>query len=238
MGRVFIAALDQRCYLFHGVRILKIISAAAGLTAIVVATLGVASATPGHAAVFTFNTDPFAGSTALTTLGRQIVPGEPSITFSIANDVFAFDPAFFAVGNQINFVNDLAGNLPTGGVNVVVLQTTDNDGNPATPFLAGNAADLIAEQITEDGAGFFVYFNSNLDLPRLVFSTNLNDNQADLAVLARMTNFNDPSVLPTFTEANFTAIPEPSTLSLVGAGLVAGAMFTRRRRARAACASA
>lgn len=216
---------------------MKIISAAAGLTAIVVATLGIAIAAPAHAAVITFNSDPFAGSTALTTLGRQIVGGEPSFSFSITNDVFAFDPAFFAVGNQINFVNDLAGNLPTGGVNVIVLQTTDNDGNAATPFLAGNAADLIAQQITQDGAGFFVYFNSNLDLPRLVFSTNLNDNTADLKVLARMTNFDDPSVLPSFTEANFTAIPEPSTLSLVGAGLVAGAMVMRRRRVQAAGAN-
>jgi hypothetical protein len=215
---------------------LKIISAAAGLTAIVAATLGIAVAAPAQATVFTFNTDPFAGSTALTTAGRQIVGGEPSISFSTASDVFAFDPAFFAIGNQIHFVNDLAGNLPTGGVNVIVLESTDNDANPATPFLAGNAADLIAQQITQDGAGFFVYFNSNLDLPRLVFSTNLNDNTADLKVLARMTNFDDPSALPSFTEANFAAIPEPSTLSLVGAGLVAGAMFMRRRRAQTASA--
>lgn len=217
---------------------MKIISAAAGLTAIAVATLGVATATPAHATVFTFNTDPFAGSTALTTPGRQIVGGEPSISFSIATDVFAIDPAFFAIGNQIHFVNDLVGNLPTGGVNVVVLQTTDNDGSPATPFNAGIAADLIAQQITSDGAGLFVYFNSALDLPRLVYSTNLNDNTADLKVLARMTNFDDPSVLPTFTEANFTVVPEPSTLSLIVAGLVAGAMFMRRRRAQAAGISA
>ncbi len=219
---------------------MKIISAAAGLTAIVVATINVASATSGHAEVFTFNSDPFTGSTALTTAGRQIVGNELNIpVFSIANDVFAFDPAFFAIGNEINFVNDLIGNLPTGGVNAIVLQTTDNDGNAATPFLAGNAADLIAEQITQDGAGFFVYFNSNLDLPRLVFSTNLNDNTADLKVLARMSNFDDPSVLPTFTEANFDiAVPEPSTLSLVGAGLVAGAMFMRRRRMQTAGVSA
>lgn len=217
---------------------MKIISAAAGLTAIAIATLGVATSTPGLAAVFTFNSDPFAGSTALTTAGRQTVGGEPSITFTTATDVFAFDQAFFAIGSEINFINDLAGNLPTGGINVVVLQTIDNDGNTATPFLAGNAADLIAQQITEDGAGFFIYFNSNLDLPRLVFSTNLNDNTADLKVLARMTNLDDPSALPTFTEANFTAIPEPSTLSLVGAGLATGAMFMRRRRAQAACVSA
>jgi hypothetical protein len=221
------------------VRILKIISAAAGLTAIVVATLGVATAAPAHATVFTFNSDPFTGSTALTSAGRQIVGNELNIpVFSIANDVFEFDPAFFAIGNQINFVNDLVGNLPTGGVNVIVLQTTDNDGDATTPFLAGNAANIIAEQITQDGAGFFVYFNSNLDLPRLVFSTNLNDNTADLKVLARMENLIDPSVLPTFTEANFTAIPEPSTLSLVGAGLVAGAMFMRRRRVQTAGVSA
>ena len=34
------------------------------------------------------------------------------------------------------------------------------------------------------GPGFFIYFNSGLDLPRLVYSTDLSDNTADLKVLA------------------------------------------------------
>jgi hypothetical protein len=174
-----------------------------------------------NATVFRFDSDPFAGSTAPTTPGRQVVGGETFINFNIATDVFSLESGVFpGVGTQLHFVNDVVGNLPTGNVNVVVLRTFDNDANPATPFAAGNAADLIAGQITAPSPGFFIYFNQGLDLPRLVFSPDLNDNTSDLKVLFRMTNLTGQAgrdAMATFTAANFqiTAIPEPSAVLMV-----------------------
>lgn len=201
---------------------------------IALALVGMAST--ADAATFRFDTDPFAGTNALSTPDRQIIGNENFITFDIATDVFSFDPAVFGVGNTVNFVNDLVGNLPTGGENVIVLESFDDDNNPATPFLAGNAATLIANQITTPGAGFFIYFNQNLDLPRLVFSTNLDDPHADLKVLARLVNnLNGDAgrnALPNFTARNFeitsTPVPEPSTMTLIGLGMVG--MYRRMRR--------
>ena len=134
-------------------------------------------------------------------------------------------------------MNATAPNVPATGVNIVVLQTFDDDNNPLTNFAAGNAANLIAAQITTPGPGFFIYFNQGLDVARLVFSTDLNDNQADLKVLARMTNLSGQigrDAIPTFTAENFrfTTVPEPASLSLMAvAGLVgAGRRYLRRGR--------
>jgi hypothetical protein len=178
-----------------------------------------------NATTFRFDTDPFEGSTALTTPGRQIVGGEDFITFNIATDIFSLESTVFGVGNEVLFANDVAPNLPTSNVNVIVLQTFDNDADPATPFAAGTAANLIAAQITSPGAGFFIYFNQGLDLPRLVFSTDLDDNTADLKILFRMENLTGQGgrdAIPTFTESNFeiTTVPVPSTMLLLGSGLL------------------
>ncbi len=89
----------------------------------------------------------------------------------------------YGVGETVQFANAPAAGLPSSGVNIIVLQTFDNDANPLTPFGAGNAADLIAERVTTPGPGFFVYFNQSLDLPRLVFSEDLSSNTADLRIL-------------------------------------------------------
>jgi PEP-CTERM motif len=199
---------------------------------LIVTALLTLSAT-ASATTFPFNTDPFAGSTALTTPGRQIVGSESFISFDTATDVFALGSSVFGVGDEVHFANDVVGNLPTGGVNVIVLETLDNDGDPTTPFGAGNAASLIAGQITSPGPGFFIYFNSGLNLPRLVFSTDLDDNTADLKVLFRMTNLSgQPDALPTFTASNFAFVPEPSTLMLLAAAGVLGVGRTNLRRRR------
>jgi hypothetical protein len=191
-------------------------------------------ASTSNAAIIRFNSDPFAGSAALTTPGRQIVGGEPSIDLNIGTDVFAFNERFFNVG-PISFVNDVIGNVPPSGVNFIVLETFDNDADPMTPFGAGNAANLIAAQITSSGAGFFIYFNSGLNLPRLVYSTDLDDNTADLKILARFTNLLGQSdALPSFTAANAVVVPEPSgALLMMAAGVLCACGYAARRaRAR------
>lgn len=196
--------------------------------------------TSANAAVFRFDTDPFAGSTAPTTPGRQVVGGENFITFNIAADIFSLESTVFGVGNQVDFANDVVGNLPIGNVNVIVLQSFDDDADPTTPFAAGNAANLIASQITTPGAGFFIYFNQGLDLPRLVFSPDLNDNTSDLKILFRLTNLTGQDgrdAMPTFTASNFeiTTTPEPSSALLVTmtGAFFAGRYAWRRRRAHA-----
>ena len=200
------------------------------------AFLTLAAAAP--AATVSFDTDPFAGSDALTTPGRQIVGNELFTDFNIALDVFSFDPAAFGRGGGIMFANDVVGNLPDGGLNVIVLRTFDNDGDPGTPFGAATAANLIAAQLTSPGAGLFIYFNSGLDLPRLVFSTDLSDETADLKILARLTNLSGGvgrDAMATFTAANFqlAAVPEAGgvlTLVLAFGALVAARQFSDRRK--------
>jgi hypothetical protein len=193
-----------------------------------------------QAATFRFDTDPFAGTAALVTPGRQVVGNEVFIdTFSVANDLFSFEPTVFGVANQVAFSSGLAASLPTGGLNTIVLQDSDNDNNPTTAFNAGTAANLIADRIDLSGAGFFVYFNSSLTVNRLVYSTDLSSSSADLKILARLTNPTGQGAigtLPTFTTNNFeiSAVPEPPTAPAIGVATCFGLLAVIRRRQRSA----
>jgi hypothetical protein len=199
---------------------------------------GLALAGAADAATFTFNTDPFAGSTALTTPGRQIVGGEVSIPlFDFAQDTILIDPAVFGV-SSLTLFNGVAADIPASGASIIVLRTLDSDGNAANgnQLAAGSAANLIADRVTTPGAGFFIYFNSGLDLPRLVFSTDLDSNQADLKILARFTGLTGSAgagALGQFGAANFAAVPEPATWAMLIAGFGLIGASVRRTSAAA-----
>lgn len=206
-------------------------------TRVLIAAAAMALASSASAATLTFDDDPFAGSTALTTPGRQIVGGEPSLVFDPAVDEILIAPAVFGVTPPILAFNGLAADL-TDGFNVVVLR--DLDADPVTAgdqMNAGTAANLIAGAVTTDGAGFFFYFNSGLGLVRLVYSTNLSDNTADLKVLARFTNLSAPDGAAAMSQIGpqvgaQAAIPEPGVWAMMLAGFgLAGSTLRRRRRA-------
>jgi hypothetical protein len=156
--------------------------------------------------------------------------GEPSLVFDPAVDVLAFDAtAFSALGGVINFANGPSASLPTSGINAIVL------GDFGPPMAAALAADLIAARITGPGAGLFIYFNTGLGQARLVYSADLNDQTADLQVLARFTNLTNPAAFATIAAGNLqivsTPVPEPGTLILVAtAGLLVSRRFVRGRR--------
>ena len=185
------------------------------------------TASPVHAAIITIDQLPAGFAATLLIPGRQITGGEPSIDFNIGTDVFALDRSEFGV-SQVLFQNSLAAALPPTGVNVIVVQ------DPG--MLAGLAANAIAAQLTAPGPGFFVYFNTMLQLPRLVYSADLSDPTADLAVLARLPNLSGApgfAAMPTFTAENFAIVPEPATPLLFGlACAFARASAWRRSRRR------
>ncbi|MEA5467220.1 calcium-binding protein [Leptothoe sp. PORK10 BA2] len=158
---------------------------------------------------FAFSGDPFDGAD-VSAPGRQVIGNEDFITdFDFTQDKYQLNAADFGVFGDVNFValdaNAPGADIPLGA-NAIVLLNADNDNNPATPFNAGVAASQIANLVNDDGAGFFVYSNSGLQLNRLVYSTNLNDPTADLKILARQTDLIGQAAidaLDNFSAANF-----------------------------------
>ena len=108
--------------------------------------------------------------------------------FDTSIDNFRLNATAFDVFGPLKFQNTLAENLVDDGSNVIVLQNSDDDGDPATPFNARSAATLIANEVGTEGPGFFVYFNSGLNLNRLVYSSDLSDANAELQILAALDN--------------------------------------------------
>jgi len=168
---------------------------------------------------------------------RQVVVTQATAvpSFDLASDRFLLSLAAFGLSGPLAFINSLAADLPVSGFNMAVLQDSDNDGDAVTAFNAIAAANLIAGALTVDGAGFYVYFNSTLNINRLVFSTNLNSPTSDLVILAAIqspTGADAIAALPRFTAPNFQAVaplPLPAALPLLAAA-VAGLGLVRRRR--------
>ncbi|MBA4081196.1 MAG: hypothetical protein C0496_08020, partial [Erythrobacter sp.] len=135
---------------------------------------------------------------------------EDSITdFSFADDRFVLDNASFGVDGPLVFAAldaNTAEPNAAAGANVIVLLNGDDDGDPATAFNARSAARQIDDLVDSDGAGFFVYFNSGLGVNRLVYSPNLNDGEAPLQIVARLTDLTGQDAidaLALFGEGNF-----------------------------------
>lgn len=203
---------------------------------------------PARAVTTNFETDPFAAS-------PNVIPGDgirqfgnggtvflPS--FDVTTDQFGLLLSTFGLSGPLRFVNALATNLPpAAGANAIVLRDSVNPANGG-PFNAGVAANVIADALTTDGAGFFVYFNTALNINRLVFSPNLNVATSDLAILAAIqspTGAGAIAALPTFTNRNFAAlaenlapVPLPAALPMLGAALgLLGLARVRRNLRRA-----
>lgn len=202
------------------------------ILAAVAATVFVTLAGSASAADTLFNSDPFAGSSARPEDGVRTIVSNKQLNlpaFDVSNDRFVFYPSAFSLSSGLSFANGLSGSLPTSGVNLIVIQDT------GTSFNAGQAANAIANAVTADGAGFFVYHNVLLGMNRLVYSTNLNVNTADLAVLARIeAPFGTEALqaLSGFSANNFaltSAVPEPASLALLLMGLGVVAVRAQRR---------
>ena len=139
-------------------------------------------------------------------------------------DRFLLDASGLGVTGDLSFVNALATDLPTGGINVIVLQDSDDDNDPDTPFNARSAARLIGAQIQTPGSGFFVYFNSGLGVNRLVLTEDLADGEANFSVLAAINTISGQRAideLPDFSAANFSFMND----SEIGGGLLGNEIF-------------
>ena len=122
-------------------------------TAAVVGTALLTFAGAAQAVTYTFDADPFAGSLALTTPGRQIVGGEPLLNSDPAVDRIEVASDVFGVTAPLAIFNGLAADL-SNGYEVIVLRDLDaNAAVAGNQMSAGLAANLIAGAVTGPGGG-------------------------------------------------------------------------------------
>ncbi|MEO0408282.1 MAG: hypothetical protein AAF289_13100, partial [Cyanobacteria bacterium P01_A01_bin.135] len=151
--------------------------------------------------IFVFGGDPFKG-VDVSAEGRQVVNDPDELAdFEIAEDRFALDAGDLDFGGEPVFINGSAADLAASGItdaNLVVIQG---------PFAnAGAAATAIAESGVAAGTGAFVYFNENLQINRLVYSTDLGSAEADISILANIRTLVGEealNALPEFSADNF-----------------------------------
>lgn len=134
---------------------------------------------------------------------------EDSITdFDFDNDSYQLDAGSFGVTGSVVFESldaNAAGASIDPASNVIVLTNGDDDNDAGTVFNARSAATQIAG-LGGEGAGFFVYFNSALNVNRLVFSEDLGDANAALSIISRQTDLTGQDAidaLADFSAGNF-----------------------------------
>jgi hypothetical protein len=195
------------------------------------------TAATSFAAEITFELAPFQGSTANPDDGVRTVFGtnERTLpTFDSTTDRFVFSNTVYSNLGPLNFLSAFASSL-NEDANLIILLNSDNDNNPATVFNAGAAANLIANALSVDRPGLFMYFNSALGVNRLVYSSNLNSTTADLAILARIASPTGGAAVDRLVgfEANDfqnNAVPVAPIGALLALGLAALGLRSGQRR--------
>lgn len=142
--------------------------------------------------------------------GKQIVNQPDELKdFCIAKDCFLLNAADLGINRQLTFISGTATELTASSVkdaNVVVIQGIFTS--------ASAAASAIAQTGSAHGPGAFIYFNENLQINRLVYASDLGNQDTELSTLANIRSLTGEAALnalPTFSVNNFTLIKQQIT---------------------------